>query len=133
MIDLDEILTALVIFLVMFVCAVGIIHFEDKHEQAVRDTMTISEYCLKNDFYVIDNLCDKSCHVNIDCHGKVEDILIIGNRFTCDGEINLIFSNATKILVSGNVIGHDIKFQNIDEFEFTDTPTMDKITVRGSS
>ena len=121
-----------IIIVAIIISGYGIFLFENRNQEFVNSTLTISESCLKNEFYVINNLCDKTCHVNIECFGNVEHILVLGNVFACDGSIDLVFSNATKIHVGNNHISHSIQFLEIDEFVFEDTPTMDAITIRGN-
>ena len=120
------------------ICLVGIIVAGiymslDTEEQMDNGIITISQSCLdNNEFYMMNNFAVESCVVNIKCFGNVEHILVLGNVFACDGSIDLVFSNATKIHVGNNHISHSIQFLEIDEFVFEDTPTMDAITIRGN-
>lgn len=125
-----------VYLMLIALCCVFVIMCEDyqrfNHEKSGR--ISISQSCLENnEFYVMDNIVDGPCVVDIACFGEVDQILIQGNRFSCEGIIQLSFENATKVVVARNHIEHSVRFVEIDEFVFADTPTMDKIIIRGKS
>lgn len=122
---------AIVILITVSLAVIAITGSFDRFKQQ-QGTLTISRSCLEggNEIHLIDNHVLKSCNVDVDCFGSVSGY-INSNIFDCDGQISITFTNSTKIVVYDNIIKHNLKFLEIEEFVFTDTETGDEITIRG--
>ena len=134
--DMNQTLKGIILTAGAFILFAAITTWLFAYEEPSQGTLTVTHSCLydnghSKEFYVIDNFVDESCSVNIVCYGITDYVMIMNNRFNCDGNIKLIFTNSTYIHITDSNIKHDIKFMDIDEFVFADTSTMDDITIRG--